>query len=173
MNNQTIRYAAFFILLIILQVLVFQRMVFGWGGVNYVQIFIYPLFILGLPIKTPRPAMLTLAFFLGLIIDIFYTTPGVHAGATVAMAFARPYVLGMLEPRTGYNVNVIPSKYHQGINWYLGYSGILLFVHIFIYYVLEVFTFVYFLEIWLKTIFTFLFTLIFVLIYQYLIDPKA
>jgi hypothetical protein len=173
MNNQIIRQAAFFVLLIILQVLIFQRMTIGWGGVNYVRIFIYPLFILGLPIRTPPSAVLTLAFIMGLIVDVFYMTPGVHAGAITAMAFARPYILGILEPRTGYSVNAIPSKYHQGINWYLSYSGILLFIHVFIFYILEVFTFVYFLEIWLKTVFTFFITFLVGLIYQYLVDPKA
>lgn len=173
MSNQWLKYGIKVVLILLIQVLIFQRMVFGWGGVNYVQIFIYPILIMGLPIKSPSSLVVALGFLIGLVVDIFYMSPGVHAGALTLTAFLRAPVLAFLEPRTGYNVDVVPSKFYLGLNWYMSYAGVLLFIHIFTYYTLEIFTFVFFLEIWMKTLFTLVFTLIFAVMYQFLLDPKS
>jgi hypothetical protein len=42
------------------------------------------------------------AFLLGITVDMFVDTPGVHTSASVFMAFVRPFVLRILAPRDGY-----------------------------------------------------------------------
>jgi hypothetical protein len=123
-------------------------------------------------LKTPKTVLLLIGFALGLIIDIFYDSLGVHASACVFTAFIRPLLLQLIEPRGGYPINVSPTKFHFGTRWFLLYSGIALFLHLLFYFSIEVFTFVYFLEIWLKTIFSFIFSFLTVLLYIFLLNPK-
>ena len=66
-----------FIILVLVQVLVLNNIQF----LGYINPYIYILFILSLPVRTPRWASLLLAFVLGLTIDIFANTPGMHASA--------------------------------------------------------------------------------------------
>ena len=79
MNNTTLTHSLRFIFLVFIQVLVFRQMTVGWGDFNYVHVMIYPLFILLLPIRISDPLLIFLGFILGLTIDVFYTSYGVHA----------------------------------------------------------------------------------------------
>lgn len=170
MKNNTVRYIVWFIILTLLQVTVFRHINFGWSNFNYVHIFIYPIFILILPLRTPTSVIMLSAFVMGLIIDIFYDSYGVHASALVFMGFMRMIVLNLMEPREGYSVNAHPTISEHGISWYLIYSSIMLFLFLFFYFSVEAFTYVYFFTIWLKTIFSLFFSYIFVIIHQVLIE---
>lgn len=161
-----------FILLLLLQVLVLKRIDFGWENFNYVSFFIYPLFIIILPLKTSKPLLLLLGLLLGLSVDLFYDSLGVHAAAAVFTAFIRPYLLKAMEPRGGYPVNASPTKYYFSSNWFMLYAGILLFGHLLFYFSVEVFTFVYFFDIWLKTIFSFIFSFLTMMVIVILFNPK-
>lgn len=167
-RGEIIRISFFGIVLILLQVLLFKRLYFGWSGFNYVQFIVYPLLIFIIPFKTPRAALVVIGFILGFLVDMFYDSPGVHTSATVFTAFIRPYVLSLLEPRKGYNVNDAPTAKYLGMNWFLSYASILLFLHLLFYFTVEVFTLYYLGEIWLKTIFSFLFSMILLVIFAFL-----
>ncbi len=164
------RYIIWFIILTLLQVVVFRNVNLGWGNFNYIHVFVYPIFILMLPIRTSASTVLLLAFLMGIIVDIFYDSPGIHTSALVFMAFMRGFVINYIEPREGYSVNDRPTIREHGLVWYLIYSGILLFLFLFFYFSVESFTFAYFLSIWLKTIFSLLISYIFVMIHQILIE---
>ncbi|MEL6862782.1 MAG: hypothetical protein AAFP19_00115 [Bacteroidota bacterium] len=161
-----------FIGLTLLQVLILKRLSPGWEQFNYLQVFIYPLFILLLPIRTPHALLVFLGFLIGITHDIFYDSLGVHASAAVFTAYIRPFVLAILEPRGGYSVGQSPTKRHFGLSWFLLYSSILLFAHLFFYFSVEAFTFYYIGEILLRTISSFFLSMIFVIMYQYLLDPR-
>ena len=171
MNNVYITNGFRFIFLVLLQVLVFKRLSLGWENFNYISVFIYPVFILLLPFRTPNALLVFLGFLLGLTIDLFYDSPGVHASACVFMAWIRPGVLRVLEPRGGYDQNGIPAKKYLGINWFFSYAVGLIFIHHFFYFSVEAFTFVYIVDISLRTFFSFIISMIFIIIYQYLFDP--
>lgn len=53
--------------------------------------FFYLGFILFLPLGLNRNLTMVVAFLTGLIIDVFSNTPGIHASATVLIAFAKDY----------------------------------------------------------------------------------
>ena len=83
-----------FLFLVFIQVLVFNNIQVS-GLINP---YIYVIFILLLPFETPKWAILGLAFLLGISVDLFTNTPGMHSTATVLMAFLRPYVLSIIAP---------------------------------------------------------------------------
>jgi hypothetical protein len=154
--------------IVLLQVLLFRRFYFGWSGFNYVQFIVYPILFMILPFKVSRSALVLIGFIVGMVIDMFYDSPGVHTSASVFSTFLRPYILSTIEPRKGYNVNDSPTPKYLGMNWFLTYSSILMFCHLFFYFSVEVFTFYYMGEIWLKTIFSFVFSMIVITMYAYL-----
>ncbi len=161
-----------FILLVLMQVLILKRINFGMEHFNYVSIIIYPLFLMLLPIRIPDTVLLLIGFVLGFTIDIFYDSLGVHASASVFLAFIRPIVLSLMEPRAGYTVNSSPGVYHMGLAWFYRYVMVLLFAHLFFYFSVEAFTFVYIKDILLRTISSFLFSFLFIMIIQILFQSR-
>jgi hypothetical protein len=113
--------------------------------------------------------LVIIGFVVGFTMDMFYNSPGVHMSASVFTAFIRPYVLKYIEPRGGYNVNDSPVSAHLGFTWYITYTSILMLAHLFFYFSIEVFTFYYILEIWLKTLFSFIFSMFIVLMHGILV----
>ena len=157
---------------LVLQILIFRQIQFGDSIVSHSHILFYPIILILLPIKVPRNALLLLAFIIGIILDIFYSSLGVHTSTLVFTAFFRPFILQILEPRGGYNVNTSPTRYHLGLNWFVRYASILMLIHCFFYFSVEAFSFIYIKEILLGTLFSFIFSMIFILLYQFLINPK-
>jgi len=160
------------VLLVLAQILIFKSIDIDTNGFSYFTIFFYPIFILLLPIRTPTVLVVLLGFVLGLTVDVFYDSLGVHAGASVFSAFIRSTILHVLEPRGGYEVNASPTKSNYGINFFFKYAAIFMFFHILVYFSLEIFTPVYFNEIFIRTGFSFILSLLFVILYQYLFNPK-
>lgn len=172
MNERLIKYTGWFLIIMILQVFIFREINFGWGEFYYVSILFYPIFVLILPINMPRTYIMLLGFLMGFILDLFYLSPGIHSASLVFTAFFRTPVLNILEPRGGYKVNSSPTIYHMGLNWFLLYVSVLLFIHHLIYFFIEIFAFDLFLYIWLKTIFSFIFSLLFVMAFVIILNPK-
>jgi len=161
-----------FVVVVLLQVLIFKRIPLLFENLSYVNILIYPLFILLLPMRTPHWLVVFLAFLTGISVDFFYDSLGVHASAALWLALLRPYVISKLEPRGGYNVADIPTKRKFGFNWFFIYCSVLLFIHIFFYFSAEIFTFVYIGEIFLRTVVSFFTSMIFIMIYIFSINPR-
>lgn len=137
MIKQLISFPLQFIFLVLLQVLVLNNLQFS----GYINPYLYIVFIFWLPIETPRWLLMLVAFTLGLTIDIFSDTLGMHASACVFLAFCRPYVLQLVSPRDGYETNQRPSIQDFGFRWFILYASLLtLLHHLFLFYV-EVFRF--------------------------------
>ncbi|MFO7924471.1 MAG: rod shape-determining protein MreD [Bacteroidales bacterium] len=139
---------------------------------GFVNPYFYVLFVLLLPFETPGWLLLSLAFALGLTIDIFSNTPGLHASATLFMAFLRPLVLDYFAPRDGYVPNTFPRIYYYGFGWFFQYSAILILGHHFFLFYIEVFRLSdFFLTFW-RAILSSVFTIFLVVISQYFIYRK-
>lgn len=128
--------------------------------------------ILLMPIKTPRSLVLGLAFVLGLMIDMSYDSVGVHTGALVFTAYIRNVIIAFLEPYEGYNIDDVPTIKNMGIGWFISYLSVGLLLHIFLYFSLEAFSFVFIFEIFLNTISSFIVTFIVILISQFIFRTK-
>jgi len=88
LNNVLIQVFRFIILLAV-QILVMSNIkLFGYSSP-----FIYIIFILGFPLNTNKNLLIFLGFLLGLSMDIYSNTGGVHAGACVLIAYLRPTLL--------------------------------------------------------------------------------
>lgn len=103
--------------------------------------YLYILFILLLPFETPNLLLFPLAFILGLTIDAFYDTPGLHAMACVLLAFVRVLFISITVQKEGFDNEPEPSLSLMGFRWFFTYTLILTLFHHFFLFVLEVFRF--------------------------------
>ncbi|MCU0345575.1 MAG: hypothetical protein MUC59_01445 [Saprospiraceae bacterium] len=172
MNNTIVTNILRFVGLVLLQGLVFKNIGVGWETFPYLHIIVFPIFILLLPLRTPKTLVIFLGFVIGLSVDFLYDTLGVHASAAVFTGFVRSLVLRMFEPRGGYNMAYSPTIARMGLGWFLQYSSILMFTHIFFYYSVEAFTFVYIVDILIKTFVSFFASMVFIMIFQLLLNQN-
>ena len=133
MNSSVTKSVIRAVLLILLQGLVFRRIAFQMGDFAFIHLFIYPIIILLLPIRTPKIMQITIAFLVGLSIDAFYSSYGIHASAMVFTAYIRNFIIKLLEPHSGYNVDESPTLNKLGFSWFLSFASILFFIHLFFY----------------------------------------
>lgn len=130
-----------FLAILFLQVLVLNKITIRWWAPAGFPIFIpyiYPLFILLLPLHMPVWQVLFWGFFTGLAVDIFMNTAGMHAFATVFIAWLRIYALTTLLPRhiSDY-ANQPPGVKNMGWLQMMVYSAFLLFVHHSLFFMIE------------------------------------
>ncbi|MBC8173360.1 MAG: rod shape-determining protein MreD [Chitinophagales bacterium] len=123
--------------IIAFQVLVLNNLELGM----YIHPYVYPMFILLLPLNMPRWLLLPLAFLTGLIVDMFNNTPGMHASASVVIAFLRPSILNLLTPPTGYEAVESPNIRYLGVTWYTIFVLIMIFIHHIVYFFVEMMSF--------------------------------
>ena len=97
--------------------------------------FFYIGFLLLIPFRTSRAYLLIIAFLVGLIVDIFSNTPGIHAGACVFIMYIRDLWLGIVVDDTEdlTNINHVTIR-KRGIIFYV---FPLVFVHHFILFLVE------------------------------------
>lgn len=123
------------VFLILFQVLVLNKLSVS----TYVHPYVYPMFILLLPFDTPKWLMLPLAFGIGLTIDMFNNTAGMHASACVFIAFIRPQLIKFYTPITGYESVTAPSISQLGVIWFSLFTVTMILIHHLIYFMLQVF----------------------------------
>lgn len=168
MTNLLIRNILRLIILVLFQVLVLNNVQVS----GYINPYMYVLFILLLPFETPPWLLLVSGFVLGLSVDLFSNTPGMHTSATVFMAFLRPYVLRWIASFNKYESGTYPRLYYYGFNWFLKYSLILVFLHhLFIFYA-EVFRISYFFHTLLRVILSTFFSVFLIVLSQFFIFRK-
>ncbi len=136
MNNRLITNILRFFGLLLFQVLIIDNIRLGY----YIHPYIYVLFIFLLPFNIKNWQLLLLGFATGLAVDLFNGTPGLNAGATVFMAFVRPYVINGMTRRKDINPNDEPSINNMGLGWFFIYSLLLLTAHNFTLFLLETFS---------------------------------
>lgn len=148
MTTEILKNIMRFVLLVMLQVLIVQNI----NLTTYIILLPYVLMILLLPFETPKLMVLFTAFLLGVCVDYFYDSSGLHASACTIMGFARYYVLKYVSPREGYDAGVKPTIEDMGLAWFLTYAGTLIFIHHFFLFFLEVFRFSEFLRTLLRVV---------------------
>ena len=169
MFNSIVRLVAYFIVLILAQVLVLNNIQLS----GYINPYIYVMFILILPFETSGWMLLVSAFFMGLFIDIFPQgiagsggTLGIHTFSTVLMAFIRPTVLRWINPRGDYEKGTEPAAKDYGFAWFFLYAGILVGIHHFVLFFLEDFSLMHFFHTFFRFVLSLFFTLLLLLIWE-------
>jgi rod shape-determining protein MreD len=168
MIKAIITYLFLFVILIVTQLLVFNNIELS----GYINPYVYVLFVLLLPFDVPRVVLILSAFLIGLCIDLFMGTPGVHSSATVLMAFARPGVLTIFSPREGYQTGTQPRMIQFGLEWFIKYTVLLVLIHHFTLFYLEVFTLHHFFSTFLRALSSSLLTSVILIFSQYFIFRK-
>ena len=134
--------------------------------------FFYILFIILLPFDTPRALLLFLSFLLGLIVDIFTNTPGVHASASLTIGFLRPYVLQLISSRETLESVAAPRVENMGLSWFAGYTAFLAVIHHFFLFIIEAFTFNDILITLFRIVLSSILSIILIVLSQFLIFRK-
>ncbi len=157
-------------LLILLLILVFLQ-IFVFNTVNlggYINPYIYLVFILILPFETPGWLLLLLSFLLGISIDSFMGTLGMHASAMVFMAFIRHYFLNYMNLKGDVEKRGYLNVENFGFTWSLRYVIIMVLVHHFVLFFIESFTFSGFFHTLWRVILSTISTSFFIILGQYL-----
>ncbi|MFN2260987.1 MAG: rod shape-determining protein MreD [Psychroflexus sp.] len=137
---------------------------------GFVSPYIYPLLILLLPFNINSIQKLFLAFGLGLCMDFFQDSGGIHAAATLVITYFRPvflrYSFGL-----SYDYQTI-KFYNTPFRERLVYISLMILVHHIVLFALEIFSFslaLYFIE---KTLYSSIFSIFLILIILNLISRK-
>lgn len=153
-----------FLVLVSIQVLVLNNVELG----GYINPLLYVLFLLTLPVNTPRVLLLVVAMVTGLTIDMFQNTMGMHAAASLVLAYMRPGWLKIIAPRDGYDTEAIPSIRQFGYRWFLAYSAVLVFVHHFTLFFIEVFRMSEFANTMIRILLSTVVTLLLIMLSQFM-----
>lgn len=170
-NNLRIGFVRIFLILTI-QVLVIKNIKLPWNDDGYGLFLFFPAAIIFLPSQLSRPLTILIAFFVGLLVDIFYDSPGVCAGSLVIMAYVRPIAFDLIEPRLGVKQGQESAGYNFGFISLLTYSSILLLIFCFFYFSFEYFTLYYIVDILIKTVYSFFLSIILITLYIVIFRPK-
>lgn len=77
------------LLIFVLQVLLFDHLHIGSWGI----VMMYILFLINLPIRIPRWAEMLIGLLVGIMMDVWHSSLGIHIAACVALSFVRPLLL--------------------------------------------------------------------------------
>ncbi len=163
-TNTLFTHIARFAFFLGLQIILFRSLVLF----NVAFCFIYLGAIFALPKEISPVYLIIISFFAGLVVDAFYNTMGMHAAACTLIGFLRPYVLLLITPQRGYDEKSDFSIKTMGFIWFLTYISILVFIHLFFIFYLELGSFSMFFTTLLKVISSFVFTIFVLIIFQYL-----
>lgn len=166
MNSAVLVNIARFVLLLAAQILIFNNLDF----LGYINPYPYILFIILYPVNGNKTGLLVASFFLGLILDMFCNSGGVHAAASLLLAYYRPYIFkfsfGLSYEYQTVRLNDVltPERF--------SFLAIAVVLHHLVLFILEVFRVSFLFEIILKTIVSTIFTLIICILIIYLIKPN-
>jgi len=154
MNNLFSIHTVRFIILVLIQVLLLSHINF----MGYITPYLYILFILLYPIKNNRMLFVFLSFLLGLSVDMFLDSGGMHAAATLTISYIRPVALKFSFGSVYEHQTIKFSAIDFGQR--LTYITILTIVHHFILFSLDIFNFSKILLVLKNTLFSSIFTII-------------
>lgn len=167
MNSTLLLNIARFLLLLAAQILIFNEMDFY----GYVNPYPYILFILLYPVNGNKFGLLLASFFLGIVMDMFCDSGGVHAAACVVLAYVRPtffkFSFGVSYEYQTVRINdkLTPERF--------SFLLISVLTHHIILFSLEIFKFSFILNILLRTLLSTVFTLILCIITIYIFKPSS
>lgn len=132
--NKAAQHIIRFFILVLLQVLFLNNVQIS----GYLNPYVYILFVMLLPPKLPKAIVLVLAFLMGLTIDIFTDSFGMHTAATVFIAYIRPNILALVSVKGGEDLESISIKQLK-FGRFFTYSGLLCLIHHFTLFYIEAF----------------------------------
>ncbi|WP_309608056.1 rod shape-determining protein MreD [Flavobacterium sp.] len=166
MNSALIINIIRFVLLLAAQVVIFNNInLFG-----YINPYPYILFILLYPVNSNKSALLVASFCLGLVVDLFSNSGGIHTAACLTLAYVRPtffkFAFGLSYEYQTVKINdrLSPERFT--------FILISIATHHLILFLLEYFKFSFILSALWRTIVCTIFTLIVSILIIYIFKPN-
>ena len=148
MNAEFFRRLLLYAVLVLAQALVLNHIhLFG-----YATPLLYVYFVVSFPRNYPIWGILLWSFLLGLNVDAFSNTPGVAASAMTLIGLLRPYVLELFMQRDSED-DFQPSINSMGAGKYIYFTLLLTFIYCIVFFTVEMFTFLNWLQ-WILNILT-------------------
>lgn len=157
-----------FLVYIVLQIVLVRNLVLFDVSFCY----IYLGFLLLLPIEASVITGMFLGFSVGLLVDIFYNTFGIHAAACVFVMYVRHYWIDVLTPRGGYELGVTLTPQALGLQWFVTYALPLTLVHHTLIFFIEMGSFALFYYTMIKVVASSVFTMIMITVIQYILQSS-
>lgn len=148
------------IILVLMQLLFFKNLVLF----EVAFCFIYILAIIRLPGELGTGYVMLASFFIGLTVDIYYNTAGVHSSACTLIGFLRKNLLRYFFPTKGIDNEIQVSLKELGFQRYFVYVLIMVSFHHIVLFMMEAGGFSHFLNTLLKIVCSIVFTTIMVLL---------
>ncbi|TYQ00438.1 rod shape-determining protein MreD [Tenacibaculum adriaticum] len=165
--NKTLYLTFLFFFLLFLQVLILNNiLLFG-----YVNPYLYIVFVFLFPFKKKRFSLLTLSFLLGLFVDFFSNSGGIHAFATLFIAFIRIYIFRMVFQKTDTDFDFFTLE-QEPFGKIFNFTVILTVVHHFILFSLTNFSFHNFSNVITNTLLSSIFTLVLYFLGSFIFSRK-
>ncbi len=133
--------------------------------------FFYVGFILFLPYRLSRSLAMGVAFLAGLTVDIFSNTPGIHASATILIAFIKDFWFGIVIDRSDDDIQL--SWNELGVWGSVKYLLPLIFLHHGIIFSIENGGFNSFGFLFMKVMYSAVYSFVIVFALSFLIAPKT
>jgi hypothetical protein len=166
MNSALLINISRFILLLAVQIIIFNNMNF----LGYISPFPYILYIILFPVNGNKSGLLVSSFLIGLVMDMFCNSGGIHATACLILAYYRPYIfkfsfgLSYEYQTIKLNDSLTPERF--------SFILVSVLLHHIILFTLEAFQFNFIIDVLLRTLFSTIFTIITCIIIIYLIKPN-
>ncbi len=153
-NNLYLQNALRFVLLVLAQVLIFNRLNF----LGFINPMVYLLFLYWYPIKQRRSVFIIVCFLLGMTVDVFSDTLAFHTVACTTMAYFRPAIMRFV---FGVNYEFQSFKLSNTTRvQQIGFLTFLILGHHTIFFLLEIFSLAHLLLLLKKILFNGLGTLV-------------
>ncbi len=137
MSRVALTFVIFSLLLVLAQAIVFNHICIAGVAVPFVFIYM----ILRLPVTLSQKWVLTIAFAMGLAVDIFSDTQGMNTLACTLLAGARPGVIRLYFPREEDMSYPQPSIHAFGAGIYIKYVITMSLLYCTVIFMIESFTF--------------------------------
>jgi rod shape-determining protein MreD len=165
MTRSVLKYLFHFLFMMLIQLLVLNNVFL----LNLIHPYLYLLFFLILPVNLNKYTVLIYAFLIGLIMDVFSYTYGLHCIAMTFIGFIRPSLLKLLITEEIEEMQIEPHINTFGFRRYLIYAIILVFIHHTLLYFIQTLSFHSFLFTLTKILINSIFTVIIIFIYELLL----
>ncbi len=156
-NNEILINILRFIVLVLIQVLLLNHINF----LGYINPYLYILFIIIFPFNGNKSLLIFLSFLLGLSVDMFGDSGGVHAAACVFIAYIRPVFLkssfGLSYEYDALKIN--KTDFRKRIL----YVALMVLLHHLVLFTIEIFNFSHIMLVLRSTLFSGIFSIILII----------
>ncbi|PQJ69356.1 rod shape-determining protein MreD [Polaribacter butkevichii] len=161
--NKSINQIFFFLFLLFLQVLVLNNINF----LGYINPYLYIAFVFLYPVKEERFTFLFVSFLLGLFVDFFSDSGGIHAFATLFIAYIRLFFIRVYFRKMPADYPFFTLK-SESFGKVFNYVVTLTIIHHLIYFSFANFSFLNLSMVFFNTLYSSVFTLILFFIGTYI-----